>query len=72
MFLINIFTTFVVTAVVPFRLNVHATLIFVVVTIIFVIFVTLMEPAMVSKTFASVISGYIILLVVFAFFSSSK
>ena len=71
MFLINIFTTFVVTAVVPFRLNVHATLV-VVVTIIFVIFVTLMEPAMVSKTFASVISGYIILLVVFAFFSSSK
>lgn len=71
MFLINIFTTFVVTAVVPFRLNVHATLV-VVVTIIFVIFVTLMEPAMVSKTFASVISGYIILFVVFAFFSSSK
>ena len=71
MFLINIFTTFVVTAVVPFRLNVHATLIVVVVTIIF-IFVTLMEPAMVSKTFASVISGYIILFVVFAFFSSSK
>lgn len=71
MFSINIFTTFVVTAVVPFRLNVHATLIVVVVTIIF-IFVTLMEPAMVSKTFASVISGYIILFVVFAFFSSSK